>query len=155
MKKILFLAMLLIGVAMSMQAQEYTTLVVLMRDGSSTKVQLSEEPKVTFSGTNLNIATTATTLQLDRAKVQRFNYVNDGGVKGVSADNKSTYIKRGDLLIFQDLKSGSKVSVFGVDGRMLKDATASGNYEMSLSELSSGVYIVDVNGTTTKITIRR
>jgi hypothetical protein len=154
-RKILFLALLLLGAAMAVQAQEFTTLVVLMKDGSTTKVQLSEEPKATFSGSNLNIATTSTTLQFDRTKVQRFSYVNEGGVKGVKADAKSTFTKKGDLLIFQGLKSGSKVSIYGIDGRLMKEASASGSYEMSLSELSAGVYIVNVNGTATKITIRR
>jgi hypothetical protein len=154
-QKILFLALLLFGAAMAAQAQEFTTLVVLMKDGSTTKIQLSEEPKATLSGSNLNIATTSTTLQLDRSKVLQFSYVNDGGVEGVKADAKSTFTKKGDLLIFQGLKSGSKVSIYGIDGRLMKEASAGGSYEMSLSELSAGVYIVNVNGTATKIAIRR
>jgi hypothetical protein len=49
-KSILTLIFLIFCVAL-LRAQEFTTLIVAMDDGTSTKVLLGSQPKVSFNGT--------------------------------------------------------------------------------------------------------
>ena len=155
-RRILFLALLLLGAAMAVRAQEFTTLIVAMDDGTSTKVLLGSQPKVSFNGTVLEIATNTTTLQIDRTKMRSFRTIYDPstGVGGVKSQS-GKFIQKGDLLIFQNLPMGSNVRVFCSDGRLMRAATAEGSYEMSLGQLSAGLYIVNLNGISTKIILRK
>jgi hypothetical protein len=154
-KKILTLILLIFCVAL-LRAQEFNTLVVAMDDGTSTKVLLGSQPKVSFNGTTLEIATNTTVLQFDRTKLRSFRtiYEPSTGVGGVKSQS-GKFIQKGDLLIFQNLPSGSNVRVFGSDGRLMRAATAEGSYEISLSQLSAGLYIVNLNGISTKIILRK
>jgi hypothetical protein len=83
-KSILTLIFLIFCVAL-LRAQEFTTLIVAMDDGTSTKVLLGSQPKVSFNGTVLEIATNTTVLQFDRTKMRSFRtiYEPSTGVGGV------------------------------------------------------------------------
>ncbi|MCH4156008.1 MAG: T9SS type A sorting domain-containing protein [Muribaculaceae bacterium] len=153
-RKLVIILMLMIGSAMAAVAQEFTTLVIQMKDGSSTKVQMLQQPKITFSGDTLIIKTMGTKLEIPRSKVKRFNYIDESGVDGVKT-SAAKFSQHGDRLIFTGLPTGSLIAVYGIDGRLMREAEAAGSYEISLSELAAGIYVVSVNGASTKITIRR
>ena len=138
-----------------MLAQEYNNVVVTLTDGTSRTISLSEKPIVTIANGKLVIKTDMSTTEFDRANVARFNFVSDlVGIDEISSDDNEV-IKDGDNLYFSNLPENSLIKIYTADGSLVKRMTASGAYKISLAEFSAGVYIVSVNGVSTKIAITR
>ena len=138
-----------------MLAQEYNNVVVTLTDGTSRTISLSEKPIVTIANGKLVIKTEMSTTELDRANVARFNFVSDVvGVDRISSDDNGV-IKEGDNLYFSKLPENSLIKIYTADGSLVKNMTASGAYKISLADFSAGVYIVSVNGVSTKIAVTR
>ncbi len=138
-----------------MLAQEYNNVVVTLTDGTSRTISLSEKPIVTIANGKLVIKTDMSTTEFDRANVARFNFVSDlVGIDEISSDDNEV-IKDGDNLYFSNLPENSLIKIYTADGSLVKSMTASGAYKISHAEFSAGVYIVSVNGVSTKIAITR
>jgi hypothetical protein len=154
MRKVLMPLFLLLFSSM-MLAQEYNNVVVTLTDGTSRTISLSEKPIVTIANGKLVIKTDMSTTEFDRANVARFNFVSDlVGIDEISSDDNEV-IKDGDNLYFSNLPENSLIKIYTADGSLVKSMTASGAYKISLAEFSAGVYIVSVNGVSTKIAITR
>ena len=154
MRKVLMPLFLLLFSSM-MLAQEYNNVVVTLTDGTSRTISLSEKPIVTIANGKLVIKTDMSTTEFDRANVARFNFVSDlVGIDEISSDDNEV-IKDGDNLYFSNLPENSLIKIYTADGSLVKSTTASGAYKISLAEFSAGVYIVSVNGVSTKIAITR
>ena len=154
MRKVLMPLFLLLFSSM-MLAQEYNNVVVTLTDGSSRTISLSEKPIVTIANGKLVIKTDMSTTEFDRANVARFNFVSDlVGIDEISSDDNEV-IKDGDNLYFSNLPENSLIKIYTADGSLVKSMTASGAYKISLAEFSAGVYIVSVNGVSTKIAVTR
>lgn len=154
MRKVLMPLFLLLFSSM-MLAQEYNNVVVTLTDGTSRTISLSEKPIVTIANGKLVIKTDMSTTEFDRANVARFNFVSDlVGIDEISSDDNEV-IKDGDNLYFSNLPEDSLIKIYTADGSLVKSTTASGAYKISLADFSAGVYIVSVNGVSTKIAITR
>ena len=154
MRKVLMPLFLLLFSSM-MLAQEYNNVVVTLTDGTSRTISLSEKPIVTIANGKLVIKTDMSTTEFDRANVARFNFVSDlVGIDEISSDDNEV-IKDGDNLYFSNLPENSLIKIYTADGSLVKSMTASGAYKIFLAEFSAGVYIVSVNGVSTKIAITR
>lgn len=137
------------------QAQEYSNVVVTLTDGTSRTILLSERPIVTIANGKIAIKTEMTTTEFDRANVSRFNFVADvDGVDEIPSDYIGV-IKDSDNLCFSNLPENSFIKVYTADGSLVKSMRVSGSYRISLAEFSTGVYIVSVNGVSTKIAVTR
>ena len=154
MRKILILLYLFL-VSIALYAQEYSYVVVTLTDGTSTTISLSEKPIVTIANGKLVIKTDMAATEFDRANVSRFNFIFDvSGIDGIESEANDVY-HDGDHLCFSNLPENSLIEIYATDGTLLKRETASGAYKISLSEISAGVYIVSVNGVSTKIAVTR
>ena len=154
MRKVLMPLFLLLFSSM-MLAQEYNNVVVTLTDGTSRTISLSEKPIVTIANGKLVIKTDMSTTEFDRANVARFNFVSDlVGIDEISSDDNEV-IKDGDNLYFSNLPEDSLIKIYTADGSLVKNMTVSGAYKISLADFSAGVYIVSVNGVSTKIAITR
>lgn len=150
----LILTLLLLSVVVT-HAQEYSKVVVTLTDGTIRTISLSEKPIVTIANGKLVIKTEMTTTEFDRANVSRFNFISDvDGIEEIESDIQDVY-NDGDNLCFSNLPENSLIEIYATDGTLLKRETASGAYKISLSEISAGVYIVSVNGVSTKIAVTR
>jgi len=77
---------------------------------------------------------------------------DDTGIQNIF-DNSDSMKFNGSAIIFPSLKAGSNVSVFAANGILLMSKTiaTTGEYAFPLSNLNQGIYIVNVNGKTYKI----
>ena len=150
----LILTLLLLSVVVT-HAQEYSKVVVTLTDGTIRTISLSEKPIVTIANGKLVIKTEMMTTEFDRANVSRFNFISDvDGIEEIESDVQDVY-NDGDNLCFSNLPENSLIEIYATDGTLLKRETASGTYKITLAELSAGVYIVSVNGVSTKIAVTR
>lgn len=134
--KILFLLlMLFLSVIAKAQTQ---TLVLWHADGSTTDVSLSTELKVTFTDSKLLIKSTVLDMEYDAEEIVRFTY-------------KATDTDTG-LLNFHRISRTDRVAVYRPDGvrvpiRLIADGE---DKVLPLSSLPRGMYIISVNGRTSK-----
>ncbi len=136
--------------ASGMKAQ---TLVLHHANGTTTDVELYTMPQVKFDGDRVLITSTVLDMEYPKQDVLRFTY--KGGALGISKPNgKVEYSKENGQLVFHGIKSTGDIAVHTVKGIrvpvriQLSGSTAT----LPLSAIPSGVYLLTVNGRTSKFT---
>jgi hypothetical protein len=135
-------------------------LVIHMQNGTVHRYELiTVQPEISFSGDNVvvRVSDTATNTYTQATyamkEVSFFNYErnNATAISGVDANNMKV---DGDQISFSGLPAGSKVFVYTSGGQTCLTVTADdqGNASVSLSNLARGVYIINANNISTKIT---
>jgi len=116
---------------------------------------LNQQPEVTFTEDQVIVTTdVADVFYYDLPTMWKFTYYYDpgSGIKDITSDdNAMTY--DGNVIIFPALKAGTDIAVYGTNGALVMNKTVAtdGQYAFPLSDLSAGVYMVNVNGKTFKI----
>lgn len=132
-------------------------LAVWTKDGTKVVYSLSENPKITFTETDLLITTNGVEINYALKNMARFVYEKSDatGITDLST-NEPSFKFNGEYLLFPALKANSTVSIHNLNGTLAfkKKVTTAGEYAVSLSNLGRGIYIVNVNGLTYKITKR-
>ena len=155
MKKLLFLLILLLALPIGMLADNQNTLIVKTKDGAQTTFVLQDKPRVTFEGTDLKVVSEKETVAFALADVLRFEYVKKDAL-GIDEDvvDPTGVSYQGGVLVISQLRQGASVAVYALDGKLLRQLTAShsGTYRLNLSELPTGLYLVKADNVTYKIT---
>ena len=155
MKKLLFLLLLLLALPIGMLADNQNTLIVKTKDGAQTTFVLQDKPRVTFEGTDLKVVSDKETVAFALADVLRFEYVKKDAL-GIDEDvvDPTGVSYQGGVLVISQLRQGASVAVYALDGKLLRQLTAShsGTYRLNLSELPTGLYLVKADNVTYKIT---
>lgn len=128
-------------------------LILWHSDGSTTEVELFNQPLVQFAGDKVLVTSPVLNMEYDKSDIVRFTYRDID--TGISTLSKEADIEQKDgQIVFHDVKSADKVAVYKSDGvRMPVQLTFSGdNATLPLSQLPSGVYLFSVNGRTSKFT---
>ena len=132
-----------------------TALTLLMKDGTTNTVRLVSEPVISIDDSNLRIKGRWLDLSLPLSSVVRYTFESyDFTAVEETADNHKVQIDiEGEQLVISDLKAGTDVSIFDLQGKLLRRAavTTDGRLSLSLSGMPVGVYIVKANEITYKI----
>ncbi len=139
---------------LSMSAIAFSGIEVTLTDGSSMVISMDERSVVTFSGSKLVIKTDVSTTEFERSKVKTFNYLSSSSIEEINVGDCKVN-NTGDALQFSNLPAGSEITVHDVSGKLVKSAVAEGSYRINITDLSSGMYVVSVNGVSTKISVNR
>ena len=154
MKK-LFLLMLLPLYGMVAVADEtINSLVVWAKDGTKVAYALADKPKVTFTETEMVITSNGIEVNYALENMVRFTYENSSITGITDLKNVETFFKlNGEALLFPSLKANSTMSVYSANGTLIFKQTVrkDGEYSFPISNLNTGVYMVNVNGITYKI----
>lgn len=157
MKQRLLLLMLLTAMCVRMQADQVETLIVTLKNGAQTAFFLKDKPQVKFEGTDLKVTSDAGNATFALADVLRFTYdkKDPSGINETVIDPTGVSFKD-DILVISQLKANATVSIYALDGKLLRQLTAqrSGTYRLNLSELPAGLYLVKADNITYKITKR-
>lgn len=153
MKRFLLLMLLTVSYS-AMQADQVQSLIVQLKDGSQTAFFLKDKPQVTFDGPNLKVTSTAGDTSFALSDVLRFTYAKKDptGIDEMVTDPTGVDFQ-GDVLVISQLKANGDVSVYALDGKLLRQLKAShaGTYRLNLSELPTGLYLVKADNVTYKI----
>lgn len=139
-------------VSLTMQAQ---TLVLHHANGKTTDVELYTQPQVKFVGNKVLITSTVLDMEYDKQDVLRFTY--KGGSTGISTPNaKADVSQENGQLVFHGVKSTDKIMVHTVKGILVpvRLQHSGSSATLPLSAIPSGVYLLTVNGRTSKFTKR-
>ena len=145
------IVILLIIVSSRLSVSAQTQVLVLHHaDKTMTEVELYTQPKITFEGNQMVIASSVLNLSFQVGDVVRFSYRDKStAVKQPDAD----YTQQNGMMIFNGIKDVSKIAVYKSDGTRVPVHFCSYDRHLafSLSSLPTGIYILSINGKTAKI----
>jgi ribosomal protein L2 len=151
MKKLFTFLLVLLAFSLHTLAQDKATLVLHHADGTTTDVALYLKPRVVFEGDKVRITSTVLDMEYPKSNVLRFSYKGSG--TGITAPkNEADYTRDGDRLVFHGISSADKVAVYTTNGIRVpvRLSAASDGVTLSLSSIPQGVYVLSVNGKTSK-----
>lgn len=129
------------------------SLTIWNHDNSTIKViNLKDEPLVTILDESMNIKTSEIELNYGIKEVRKFTYSDfETGIGNVK--HQVDYHQKGIKIVLRNIKSMKGVALYGVNGMAIpiNIKQQGDDYVISLENLSSGVYLLNVNGQTTKI----
>ena len=144
---------LLLLLAANSRAQGNATLVLWHSDGTQTDIELFTMPQISFSGDQVVITSDVLNMEYPKTNVLRFTFKGNGtGIKAPQAD--ADYSIRDGQLTFHGISSTDRVAVYNASGIRVpaRFAVNGSDISLSLSSIPSGVYILSVNGNTSKFT---
>lgn len=130
-----------------------TSLILLLKDGTTQTYELAEQPVITVVGTELKIVANHADVSIPLSDVVRYTFQKrTTGIDEVDTNQKVIDYKDG-VLTLSGLEVGTPISLYTIDGRLLQAHTVAddGTYRQSLASLRQGVYVVKVNHKSYKI----
>jgi hypothetical protein len=149
--KKMILAIALLMAAAGAQRVSAQTLVLHHADGTTTDVELYTMPKIQFQNDKVLITSTVLDMEYPKENVLRFSYkgvANSIQLPKADAD----YSRENGQLVFHHIRQTDKVAFYDAKGiRVPVRLVRSGNdVTLSLASIPSGVYVLSVNGRTSK-----
>lgn len=129
------------------------TLVLHHANGGTTDVELYTQPRIEFQGDRVLITSPVLNMEYPKTDILRFTY--KGKSLAVTSPKAEGDMSRdGDRLVFHNVKGTDQVAVYTANGiRVPVRLTRSGNDAvLSLSQIPQGVYLLSINGRTSKFT---
>lgn len=142
--KRLLLSIVLFGSAMFVSAIELNALILHMKSGKQVTCFLKEQPKVSFVENDLIINTDfgETCYQVGDIVKFTYSYVDQNHIDDILASN-ICFNFDGQTLSAKNLEPSSNVSIFSIDGILLRSAKVADNGEITVDiPLTSGSVII-------------
>lgn len=152
MENIKFLFLLLF-LSAGQRLMAVDTLVVWYVDGTTTDIELSILPKIRFVDNKLMIQASGLQMEIDEEDVSRFTYKNSEASDIQSVKRATSFNKQESNIILHGTSLKDKVTVSKMNGvnMPIRLVQRGGDLVLPLISLPSGVYLLTVNGRTTKI----
>ena len=129
------------------------TLVLHHADGTTTDVELFTQPRIQFEGDRVLI--TSSVLDMDYAKADILRFTYKGTTQAIGTPLAEADVSREEgRLVFHNVKPTDELALYRPNGvrvavRFLRSGT---DATLSLSQIPQGVYLLSVNGKTSKFT---
>ena len=139
------------------KSDEVEILHIWMADGTETTVQLYTRPQVIFGANVVRVVSPVQELEYPASDVVRFTYSGIPVATEVSSmQDTPQYRQDGENLYFSGNLTADKIQLFTSDGKSLPvNIRQSGSkLSLSLSDIPQGIYILSVNGKTTKLSVK-
>lgn len=153
-----FLFLLALATSMAVQADDNMiwrkTIIVKTLDNTTMEYLIDKDTKVKIEKPNLIIETEGIVLTYKLEEMGQVRYgkkLVSTGIDNLKSGHPTPFKMVDDFLYFNNLKVGTQICVITADGKSLMNRSYSRSAQISLSELTSGVYFVKVNEETYKI----
>ena len=150
-KQRFFLLFLLMDITILSYCQKA---IIWQKDGSKTYFNLSDNPKSTFTLTDLVISTSKMTVNYPLNKVLRFTYdLTPTEIDNPILNESNIIIQDNDQLILYNFPAGTNIYVYGIDGKQLINYKVNGDQKqiVSIKDLPNGIYVVKANNISYKV----
>lgn len=152
LRKLLMLAMLVVG--LGAWAQTKDALKLTLTDGTSTYYKLSDRPVLTFNDGSMHITTPSIGTSYPLADIKEYRFVDATvGIRQPSAGEQPALqvVQEGDDIIIRGMQGSA--TLYDMAGHQLSVSTGV-NSRISLSGRPAGIYIININHQTIKVTKR-
>lgn len=132
----------------------YTNLVIWAKDGSKMLFAVKDTPKITFTETDAVVITKNLRTVYKVDNLIRFTYEKSDATNIAKLrDNNYSFEITNNEIIFHALKGKDVFTLRTLEGKLISKTTVSqnGTHTFSLSNLETGVYIVQLNNLSYKI----
>ncbi len=136
---------------------EVETLHIWMADGTETTVQLYTRPQIIFGSDVVRVTSPVQSLEFPASDVVRFTYSGIPIATEVnSIQDEASYRQEGENLYFSGQLTPDKILLYSSDGKILpvNIRQAGSRLCLSLSSIPQGIYILSVNGKTSKLSVK-
>lgn len=129
------------------------TLVLHHADSTTTDVELFTQPQVMFESNKVLIVSTVLNMEYPKDNVLRFTYKGSSNSIKLPQTN-ADFTREDGLLVFHNIHPAASIAVYTVNGiRVPVIVQRSGSsVTLPISAIPSGVYLLSVNGRTSKFT---
>ena len=131
------------------------TLVLHHANGTTTDVELYTQPQVKFQDDKVLITSTVLDMEYPKADVLKFTF--KGTSLGISSpDVQADYAQENGQLVFHGINSTDRLAVYAVNGIRVpvRFQYSGSSATLPLASIPSGVYVLSVNGRTSKFSKR-
>lgn len=153
-KRAFLLVAFIIGASLPMVAQA-TQVVVAMQDGTEQSFYLSEEDRMYFEDNAklvIEEGFTKNTVKIPLADIRKMTcHEMDGTVENAAAEVSIFPNPTLNTLTIRNLSGKQAVSIFALDGRLVKDFEVSGDLTIDISDWAAGLYFVRTQSSTLKM----
>lgn len=128
------------------------SLFVTFDDGTRVEFALSTTPEVTVADNKLTITSTVTTASYDLWTVKTFTYGATTGINDVQTSQQGFSLEGDNIVVDGNVN----VRIFAVDGKAVSvtPETTGNQTVIPLNGLAKGVYVININGKSVKISRR-
>lgn len=155
MKKLFLFIFSMLSLPILAQTTSNATLVLHHADGTTTDIALFTQPRVMLTEDKLLITSPVLNLEYPAEEILRFTYKGEGtGIVNPLAETE--YSQHDGQILFNGITSADRVALYTTNGiRVSVHLVEHGNeFALPLKSIPQGVYILSVNGKTSKITKR-
>ena len=150
----LLLAAFILGLAFHLAAQS-TQMTIYLNDDTERTYYMSEDDRVYFEDNDKLVVEIAINAKSDRFNLADIRKITCSETESVSEEtNASVYLSPNpvhDVVILHNLSGRQSVSIYALDGRMMKSVEAIGDQPIDLSDLPIGLYLVKTEHQTLKM----
>ena len=151
----LLLLLLLLSVQKSIaQSPEYQCIVVETTDGERMEYLLSNNPRIVHNDATVMLTTNSVSVEYQTSNVSKVYFSDVPTSIGNVKTEKGQFLLQQNAVLLKGFDAGEPVALYGADGRQLwQHATDSdGQLMIPLSSLPQGIYIVNTNNQSFKVT---
>ena len=153
-KYVLFLVAFIIGAKFPMMAQT-TQVVVAMHDGTQQNFYLSEEDRMYFEDNAklvIEEGITKNTVKIPLADIRKMTcHEMDGTLENADAEVSIFPNPTLNTLTIRNLSGKQTISIYALDGRLMKSLEVSGDLTIDISDWAEGLYFVKTQSSTLKM----
>lgn len=153
-KRVLLLAAFIIGAMFPLAAQT-TQVVVAMHDGTQQTFYMSEEDRMYFEDNAklvIEEGITKSTVKIPLADIRKITCHEMEGTAENADDNVSIFPNpTTNTLIIRNLSGKQTISIYALDGRLMKAFEVSGDLTIDISDWATGLYFVKTKSSTLKM----
>lgn len=128
---------------------EEKSLIITFSDNTTQTFVLSSSPQISMANDKMTVTTNSTTAEYDLYKVKTFTFSGTTDIQNI--EDKTSIRTEGDKIIIPEVNA--RIRIFAIDGKSISitPIQINGQTIISLYTLPTGIYIININGKSVKI----
>ena len=144
MKKLILTALMSIGLLCSVFAQE-VTFTIMKTDGMTADYVMNSNAKIYYSDTQLFIDNNGVTESYNLSELRKAYFTVVDNIEETDNQQLAIYPNPvNDIVKISNISDNQLVTIYSVDGKIIKKISISDEAEINVSELQPGLYIIGV-----------
>ena len=143
MKKLFLTALLAMAFAGSVFAQDEVIFTIMKTDGSTTYYVMNKDARIYYSDTQLLFFNGNETVAVDLSGIRKAYFTAPQDIVEVENQQLTIYPNPAkDVLRIENIADNQEVSIYSINGALLKKVIVSDDAEINISELRPCMYVI-------------